>query len=159
MAPFVRVAMRLSVVPVIFVLMLVRAPSSFAGYAEGNHKYLGCFSGHCYDNYSAVKTDDAIRNLQAYAYEVIYTNSGNNAPAGYMGAAARLFHNGAVCKQTNWNYNPGAANNWVVYAGDAHPTACGAGSYYSGYETGAWVAADSAYDVELSDLSPSQTAH
>lgn len=130
------------------------AVPSYAGYAIGDVRYLGCYEGHCYDNRSDIYTN--YYGYQAIASEIIYTDGGNNTPAGYMGDRARLFYNGAVCKQDNWNYNSTATNYMVVNAGDGHTTACGAGVYYSQYDTAVWD--NGAYVVFSAYPSPNQNA-
>ena len=131
-------------------LVVAIAPSAaWAGTASGSWGHYGPYAGYNYRNQSTITTNVP----QAFANTIVEPTSGGSAPAGYMGALARMYKSSkdALCSQRGYSYNPGSAIGWHV---PTSQTSCGAGAYYSFGVSQAWTGF--AYQSVFTFRSPNQ---
>ena len=132
------------------------AAPAFAGTAYGSWGYYGPQSGISYKNRNAIVTNPG---SSVYGWTVAQTQSGANAPAGYMGVVARDFKRppgdpngaGALCAATDWVYSPIGMPAW---SWNTSLGGCGSGAYYSQGRTAAWTG--SSFNTYSTFLSPNQ---
>ncbi|MDI6799996.1 MAG: hypothetical protein QMD53_04935 [Actinomycetota bacterium] len=85
--------------------------TAYAAMAYSNWRDYGPVMNINYQNRAKVFTDANY----AIAYTDVKTKSGNNVPAGYMGAYVRLYKNGTLIKESKrWEYTNSSTRSFVV---------------------------------------------
>jgi hypothetical protein len=128
--------------------VILSAPTAMAGTAVGAWGYYGPQAGIAYRNQNTIVTGSS------YAYGNIYIQTqplGTLAPAGYMGAQARMHKDGVLCRATGWLYNSAGATSHFA-ATSSVP--CGEGVYRAQGSSKAWTGY--AYNTYASFTSPNQ---
>jgi hypothetical protein len=97
---------------IMIVFVLTNVVISYASEAFSAYKTFPQTNGYTYKARASVNTD----GTAAWSYTDLVTTDWNNAPAGYMGAKARLFDpNGMVKKESDMTYT--SQSNYMVSVG------------------------------------------
>lgn len=98
---------------------------AFATTLYSSWRYYGPVNGFSYQNRAFVSSDYP---NGVYAVAQVKPQSGGSAPAGYMGARARLYNgSGSLVNATSWYYTNSVSWGLDVYGDDVYTT----DSYYS----------------------------